>query len=147
MILSSMIAVMAMAPQATPNLKISFKSATSKVVSGVVEVSLPEGWHAYQNPPKSEYETPLKVESKTKGFKLTSVMYPKGIPITSSGSETLAYEGVVVVPFKAEIAKTLKPKAGKYEATLNVSFQICNDSSCMPPSSATAKLVWKASAK
>jgi thioredoxin:protein disulfide reductase len=147
MVLTTALVLVAMQPQATPTLKVTIKSATLRAVTGVVEVDLPDGWHAYQNPPKSQYETPLKLESKTKGFKISSVAYPKGLPMVSSGSETLVYEGVVSLPFKAELAKNLKPSKGKFSANLSVSYQICNDSSCLPPASTSIALSWKAAAK
>lgn len=124
----------------TPTVKFSVESAQKDVVKGTLTVTLPEGWHAYQNPPKSEFENPLTLASKTKGFTFSKISYPAGKPMTSFGNETLVYEGEVKIPFQGKIAKSLKPNNGAYALELEVSYQICNESTCKPPASTKAKV-------
>lgn len=143
MMLSTLLATV-LAVQAKPEVSVTvnFKPDTNgKSGSGTVVVSFGEGWHAYQNPPKSEYDTPLTVASATKGFKLTEVKYPAGQPLPDK-EDTLVYEGKVEVPFKATLGKELKPKKGKYEVAVKVGYQICNASTCLPPTSVEGKFSW-----
>ncbi len=125
--------------------KVTVDSLKKDVVKGTVTVNLPEGWHAYQNPPKSEWENPLTVKSKTKGFTFSKLSYPAGKAMSSFGSETLVYEGEVKIPFEAKIAKTVKAKKGAYTFNFEISYQICNESTCKPPASLDASVVVKVS--
>lgn len=126
-----------------PTVKVEVKGAKDGVVTGTVTVGLPKGWHAYQNPPKSEYENPLTVTSKTKGLKLTKVVYPKGHLVTAFGNESLVYEGTVKVTFTGKVDKALKLDKGEYKAELDLGYQLCNDSTCIPPASMVTKISWK----
>lgn len=124
-----------------PQLSFKIESAKKDVVKGNLTVTIPSGWHAYQNPPKSEFENPLKLESTTKGFTMAKINYPKGIPMKSSGMDSLVYEGAVKIPFEGKIGSSMKPnKNGTYEIAFTVSYQFCNDSTCIPPSTLKAKL-------
>ena len=123
-----------------PKLRFKIESAKSDTVKGSLTVSIPTGWHGYQNPPKSEFENPLKFESTTKGFTLTKVSYPAGKAMKSSGMDSLVYEGDVVIPFEGKIDKTLKPKNGMVGVDFKISYQFCDASTCIPPSTLKAKL-------
>jgi DsbC/DsbD-like thiol-disulfide interchange protein len=133
------------APPVTLSAEVAKVSATK--IEGSITVKLPEGWHAYQNPPKSEYENPLKVETKTPKFKLRKVSYPMGELKPSQGGESLVYEGDVKIPFVASLAKGFMAKKGVFSADLIVSYQICSATSCIPPTEAKVKLTWKAPKK
>lgn len=142
MVLTSALAV---AMLQAPKLEIGVTSKVGKggVVTGSVSVKIPDGWHAYQNPPKSEFENPLTLTSKTKGFKLTKVVYPKGIAAQSSGMDSLIYEGTIKISFEGKAEKSLKPVKGAFSADLEIGYQLCDASTCIPPTSAMAKLTWK----
>lgn len=102
--------------------------------SGTVILTLPQGFHGYQNPPMRDYEIPVKVESATKAFTLKP-KYPKGVLISAAGAETMAYEGEVKVPFTFNLPK----KPGTYTLEIKASYQLCNDSNCWPPESVSTK--------
>ena len=124
-----------------PQLKFNIESAKKDTVKGTVTVTIPAGWHAYQNPPKSEFENPLKFETTTKGFTMAKINYPKGVAMKSAGVDSLVYEGSVKIPFEGKLAKTVKPgKNGMVELLFTVSYQFCNDSTCIPPSTLKAKV-------
>ncbi len=126
--------------QPAPEIHFNIESAKKDVIKGNVTITIPEGWHAYQNPPKSEFENPLKVEGTTKGF-TAKFVYPKGEAMKSSGMDSLVYVGKVKIPFEGKIAKTIKPqKNGMYHFEFKISYQFCNDSTCIPPSSLNAKV-------
>lgn len=114
-------------------------------VTGKVTVTIPDGWHGYQNPPASEYENPIKLSSKTKGFTFTKISYPKGEDYVSSGNKSKVYFNSVVIPFEAKSDSKLKPTKGQYVVKFAVDYQLCSDRSCIPPDTATFELSWKAS--
>lgn len=128
-----------------PSIKVTVDSVKKDVVKGSVVVSLPEGWHAYQNPPKSKYENPLALSSKTKGFTLSKVVYPKGKAMNSFGNDTLVYEGDVKIAFEGKIGKTVKMKNGAYTFDFDIAYQICNESTCQPPANSKASITVKPS--
>ena len=142
--ITSALTMLLLAQTAKPEFSVSVKPGKAGAISGTVTVKLPEGWHAYQNPPKSEYENPLKIESKTKGFKLTKVSYPKGETLKSSGSKTLGYVGNVDIPFEGKFDTSIKPTKGTYSVAIEVSYQICSDRSCIAPDSTKLIIKWKA---
>ena len=104
MIASSLVAL-SMVAAPVLEFKVSATPGKDGLVTGTLTVKIPEGWHAYQNPPKSEYENPVTLTSKTKKFKLTKVTYPKGIAMMSSGSDSLVYEGSIKIDFAGSFEK------------------------------------------
>lgn len=121
-------------PTAAPariELKLDQKTAPiGGTVKGRVLVTFSPGWHGYQNPPMRDYEIPLKVEGATKDVKLKAV-YPKGELKDFAGAQTLMYEGLVAVPITLSVPK----KKGLYKFELTVSYQQCNEGTCLPPES------------
>jgi len=121
-------------PTAAPariELKLDAKTApVGGALKGQVWVTFAAGWHGYQNPPMRDYEIPLKIEGATKEVKVKAV-YPKGELKDFAGAQTLMYEGLVKVP----ITVTVPKKTGAYKFELNVSYQQCNEGTCLPPES------------
>jgi DsbC/DsbD-like thiol-disulfide interchange protein len=103
-------------------------------VSGIVTLKLPDGWHAYQNPPMKDSEIPvtLRPASGNPSFRCD---YPKGAATKLFGEDTIVYEGSIAVPFTFETTK----KPGKYAFSLIVGYQMCDDSQCLPESKVTLK--------
>lgn len=98
-------------------------------VSGTVTIIIPDGWHAYQNPPTDKAaQTPVTVSSPDKTVTLKSAKYPKGIMMDSFGTKSAVYEGTIKIP----ISLVFK-NAGKTTAKLKVLYMQCNDKTCMPP--------------
>lgn len=117
------------APDPKVELKLDAKQAApGGMIKGKVVVTFAPGWHGYQNPPKNDFEIPLKVESATKDLKVKAT-YPKGTQKPFMGEATMMYEGTVTIP----IVLTLPKKKGEYPFKLEVSYQQCDDSSCLPP--------------
>jgi len=100
----------------------------NKAVTGTVTITIPDGWHAYQNPPTDKYQTPITVSTQDKNIVLKNIKYPKGVMHESQGIKSAVYEGTIKVPFSA----TFK-KAGKQTAKFRVLYQQCNEQTCMPP--------------
>ncbi|OWU64889.1 MAG: hypothetical protein CBB60_007505 [Armatimonadetes bacterium Cent15-Ar3] len=142
MIASSLIAISLLRAPVL-EFKVSATPGKDGAVSGSLTVKIPAGWHAYQNPPKSEFENPVVLSTATKKFKLSKVTYPKGEAKMSSGNESLVYEGTIKIDFVGGFEKGFKPGKKGYEATLDLAYQLCDDSTCIPPTSTAVKLVWK----
>ena len=112
-------------------------------VQAVVEITFAEGLHGYQNPPKEDYQIPVKVAFDCKGFVFAKPAYPKGVMRAIGGdpNPTPVYEGTLKIP----VTVTVPKKPGATEIKVTVSYQQCNDSACFPPSTVTgaAKLIVK----
>lgn len=121
-------------PKATIKVVIDKVKPGATTGTGTVILTLPEGFHGYQNPPMRDYEIPIKVESVTKSLPIKP-KYPKGLLINAAGSETLAYEGEVKIPFSFSLPK----KPGTYSLEVKAGYQLCNDSNCWPPETVSAK--------
>jgi len=106
------------------------------VVKGKAMVRFGEGWHGYQNPPTDSYQNPVTLKLDTKGFKLSKVVYPKGVMKDFGGTPTAVYEGEITINFEFVAPK----KVGKHALKFSVDYQQCNDSTCLPPSSATVNM-------
>ncbi len=144
--ITSIAAVLFVAQGLQPAPEIHFKDVSAKknIIKGTFTITVPTGWHAYQNPPKSEFENPLKIEAVTKGLKLTKITYPKGEAMKSAGMDSLVYMGMVTIPFEGKFDGTIKPqKTGKTKFEFKISYQFCNDSTCIPPSTLNARVELK----
>lgn len=106
------------------------------VVSGDVQVSIPGGLHANQNPPNVEGFIPVSVSVKSGGT-LVSARYPKGeLKRFAFSEEPLAvYEGDIRIPIQVRLPADAK---GEVPVEVAVQVQMCNDSSCFPPEVITA---------
>jgi len=103
-----------------------------KTIKATLTLTFAEGLHAYQNPPSSEFQIPLKITA-SKGSVIGKVYYPKGIPMTMGGDPTpaMVYEGTIEIPVEIKLGK----KAGKSVVKLTIDYQQCNESTCFPPAS------------
>ncbi|MER3412682.1 MAG: hypothetical protein C4341_00265 [Armatimonadota bacterium] len=127
----------AVAQQAKANLRFDVRSAKpGAVVPGVVEVRIPTGLHANQNPPNVDGFIPVSISLKTGGT-LVSAEYPKGKMKTFGFSdEPLAvYEGNIRIPIRVRLPANAQ---GEVPVEVAVQVQMCDDSSCFPPDIVTA---------
>lgn len=118
------------------SVKMATATATvGKPLKGTLSLTLPEGWHGYQNPPAGEFDIPVKLSATDAGVKLGKVEYPKGKEMKMEGQDkpTMVYEGTISVPFTVVATK---PASG---LSFRVDYQLCNSSSCLPPDSLTVK--------
>lgn len=103
------------------------------------KVTIPVGWHAYQNPPASEFENPLTLAFDKKSvFKVTGLAYPKGVAKTVGGVKTVIYEDAVTIRFDVTVPKGTKP--GKVSVPMKLGYQLCSDATCRPPAELPLKL-------
>lgn len=106
-----------------------------------LKATLPEGWHAYQNPPSDEYQNPLEVMIVGKGLPAFKVSYPKGEDYLdqNTSKKIKVYMGTVTM----QATNKARLKAGTFNANVTLRYQLCNETTCLPPKSIskTAKIV------
>lgn len=105
-------------------------AVVGKGLEGTLFLKIPEGLHGYQNPPADEFENPITLRVKGKGFKLFAVRYPVGKEFKMAGAEkpSKVYEGGIDVPFYL-----IPTMPGVRQVEFEVDYQFCNESSCFPP--------------
>jgi DsbC/DsbD-like thiol-disulfide interchange protein len=129
--------VVAMAQAPKPEVSLKPAATTAKVnaeVKADVWVTIPDGLHAYQNPPAKDYQIPLKISASDANTKVVKVTYPKGVKGVAGGEESMVYEGKV----KVQIVLKAPAAAGKKTFKVKVNYQFCDDSTCFAPSSVEA---------
>jgi DsbC/DsbD-like thiol-disulfide interchange protein len=126
-------------PEATAKLVLPKTATSGKAFSATVVVTLPDGWHAYQNPPTKDFQIPVTISTTSKTIKIKKITYPKGVMKQFAGELTAVHEGTVKIP----VSVILTGKPGANDVAMNVVVQICDDNSCMPPK----KLALKGSIK
>ncbi|MER3496702.1 MAG: hypothetical protein C4320_08010 [Armatimonadota bacterium] len=122
-------------------IKVELAAVTVKVgqsVQASAKVTIPSPYHAYQNPPFSEFENPLKLVGTSKAITLNQFVYPPGLAKVIAGGESRIYEGVVTVKFRVTAPKSAKP--GVIRIPVRVEYQLCTATTCLPPTSLTTSL-------
>lgn len=136
LVLAGFVSILALAAAQAPKPKATLAWSQTAVtggsnLTGRLTIDLPAGHHAYPNPPAKDYNIPVKVVSDDKTVKMVKVTYPKGETKMAGGEMTSVYEDKVVIPVEV---KTPAAK-GKKTIRLKVSYQLCNETSCFPPTS------------
>jgi hypothetical protein len=124
------------APSSKVSVTMTGPAIVGKAMKGVIKLTIPDGFHAYANPPSSEYLIPVKLSLDGKVFGKLAVTYPVGTPMTVVGEDkpVAVYEGTVSIPFSV-----IPSKAGKQSLKLRLESQLCDDHACLPP--ATSAIV------
>ncbi|MEQ1823149.1 MAG: protein-disulfide reductase DsbD N-terminal domain-containing protein [Fimbriimonadaceae bacterium] len=126
-------------PKATFKLQLPPKVTVGKSFTATLVVTFPNGWHGYQNPPTNKFLNAVTVRS-AQGAKFGKASYPKGVMKTVAGEKIAIYEGVVKIPVTLTVSKP-----GAQNIKLDVLYQQCNDSTCMPPAIKSVSASVKAS--
>jgi thiol:disulfide interchange protein DsbD len=136
--LAFLVATVARAQSASVALKLDAAQAKpGEELSGTVTVSIPQGFHANQNPPSEEGFLPVVV-SVASGGELVSARYPKGVmkKFGFSDSPLAVYEGAVRIPVRIRLPESAQ---GEWKIKVNVQVQMCDDLSCYPPQTISAE--------
>jgi len=114
---------------------LSVTSENRGVIHGIATATIEPGWHINSNKPLDEYLIPTEFTLAGR-HTLLKVSYPPHVERTFSFSPdpVAVYEGTVRFPFEA------KRSAGPSGLEAKLSYQACNDSVCLPPSSVAARL-------
>ncbi len=124
--------------------KISVQKPVTEVQKGkqfTVDLTaiINSSWHINSNKPNDEFLIPSVVSAKGKGIKLISVKYPKPHELSLSFSETpvSVFEGKTNIGLTFQILESAA--VGKQQVEVVLDYQACNDVSCLPPNSTSAK--------
>lgn len=98
-----------------------------------------QGWHINSNEPLDSYLIPTVLEfHAAKGIEILRIIYPAPTvrKLAISKNDMSLYDGTVVFGAEIRISKDCKP--GRYPIEAMLSYQGCNDISCIEPARATA---------
>jgi len=104
-------------------------------------VTIEPGWHVNAHKPTFEYLIPTELSLKLPvGWKAEPAQYPAAEMKTFSFEKTplAVYAGDVVILTRTQVPAGTKPGTYPVEAALR--YQACNDSQCLPPVTAQAKI-------
>mgnify|MGYP000182778640 CR=1 FL=1 len=141
--LGAIVALLALAAPPVPKVSVSWdppKVAPRATARATIAVELPDGFHAYANPPSRPELIPLSVEllNPPKGVKAT-FRYPAGeLRLLGADPQPVSvYEGTV------RIAATVvaPPDDGKHPLRFRVSLQQCDDTQCFMPQEVEVRTV------
>ena len=101
-----------------------------------LELNIKEGWHINSNKPLDEFLIPTKISIanfENSFFNLEKVVYPPAQEVTLSFSDKpiSAWEGKVYVGAAIKVPSDMQP--GLYKFIVEVEYQSCNNSTCLPP--------------
>lgn len=141
--LGAIVALVALSAPPAPKVSIGWaapKVAPRAIARATISVELPDGFHAYANPPSRPELIPLTVELLTppKGVK-ASFRYPAG-ELRSFGADpqpVSVYEGTVRIA--ATVAAPDSP--GRHALQFKVSLQQCDDGQCFMPQEVEVRTV------
>jgi thiol:disulfide interchange protein len=104
-------------------------------------VTIAPGWHVNADKPTFDYLIPTVLELQLPaGWTAASLRYPKAKMQTFAfETQPLAvYDGEVAIVAEVQVPAGTAP--GKVPVAAVLSYQACNDSQCLPPTTAEAKL-------
>lgn len=124
--------------------KLSVQSSIGEIKQGkqfTVDLiaSINPSWHINSNKPNDEFLIPTVVSVKGNGIKLVKVKYPKAreLKLSFSDSPVSVFEGETKIGLTLEVQKDAS--IGKQRVGIVLDYQACNDVTCLPPNSASAK--------
>lgn len=98
-----------------------------------IQLKIKESWHINSAKVLDDYSVPTNISiGNAKGFKIKNIQYPEGklTPISWGGTMSL-YEGSVLINAQLLLDKSMQE--GENELEIIVSYQACNDITCMSP--------------
>lgn len=110
----------------------AYAAGSTARLATVLEIE--PGWHANSNTPTFEYLIPTTVElAVPAGWSAPELRYPAGAmkAFAFADQPLSVFEGKVVVIASLALPRDLA--AGAHPVAVTVTYQACNDSSCLPP--------------
>ncbi len=107
----------------------------------VARMTIEAGWHTNSNRPTFDYLIPTELELELPaGWKAASVSYPEGeMESFAFADQPLSvYAGEVELPATVSVPADARP--GTVPIAARLSYQACDDRSCLPPTTAEARL-------
>jgi DsbC/DsbD-like thiol-disulfide interchange protein len=111
------------------------KVHAGETFQAAVRLEIGPGWHINGNPASDEFLVPTTLEIKDLDgpFRVRDVVYPEAVSsrFAFSENEVAVYSGRVIIGMTLEANADLAP--GNYRLKGTVTWQACNDISCLPP--------------
>jgi thiol:disulfide interchange protein DsbD len=106
----------------------------------VLNTSIKELWHINSNKPNDEFLIASKVSAQNEAVTLTSINYPqpKELKLEFSEKPVSVFSGDIKIELSFTVNKNTA--SGKYTVPVKLSYQACNDQTCMPPTDVSEKL-------
>ena len=124
--------------------KLSVQNPTSEIQKGQLfavdlVAAINPSWHINSNKPNDEFLIPTVVSAKGNGIKLVKVRYPKPLELKFSFSESpvSVFEGETKIGLTFEVQENAA--VGKQAVEVVLDYQACNDVTCLPPNTVSAK--------
>ncbi|VAX25664.1 Cytochrome c-type biogenesis protein DsbD, protein-disulfide reductase, partial [hydrothermal vent metagenome] len=118
--------------------KVKLYSSFNKVqknseVKVAIKLNIDEGWHINSNVPNEDYLIPTEVIIDSSKIEVMSIQYPKAKDIKFSFSDVpvSVYDGEVYVGVILKVPESAK--LGILEVPIRITYQACNDATCMAP--------------
>jgi len=117
------------------------KVQSNSEIKIAVEIDILEHYHINSNKPKDEFLIPTELIIKSNDVQVVSISYPEAKDVTFSFSDekVSVYDGVEFIGAVLKISESAK--IGVIEIPIEISYQACNDQSCMAPTSAYDTLI------
>lgn len=101
-----------------------------------VEIEIDKEYHINSNTPKDDFLIPTELLIKSSDVSVISISYPEAHDVTFSFSDesVSVYDGINFIGAILKVSESAK--IGIIKIPIEVSYQACNDASCMAPTSA-----------
>lgn len=110
-------------------------------IKAAIKVNIEDKWHINSNKPNEEFLIPtVLLVSSDAGIESKNILYPSPKEILLGFSETpvSVYEGTIYIGVLLKIPN--KIKNGEYKVKITLSYQGCDDATCLPPNTAETYL-------
>jgi len=129
----------------TDLVKINLSQGNWKVDAGsqfkiVLNASIKESWHINSNKPNDDFLIASKVTAKSGAVTLANINYPqpKELKLEFSEKPVSVFGGDIKIELTFTVNKNTA--SGKYTIPVKLSYQACNDQTCMPPTDVSENL-------
>ncbi|MDZ7821095.1 MAG: protein-disulfide reductase DsbD [Candidatus Marinimicrobia bacterium] len=121
-----------------PIVRFSVPEKTLEMTAGgsrecVAEINIREGWHINSAETPDEYSVPTEITlEEGSGFEIRNIDYPEGKTLSTAwGGKMSLYEGDIRIPVTLQAGSGVQ--SGEHALRLTLSYQGCNDASCLAP--------------
>lgn len=107
-----------------------------------VKADIEETWHINSHQPNEDFLIATKVElAGDVGFQLADIKYPeaKDLEFGFSDNPVSVYEGGIIIGGIVKVAAGME--LGEYNLPVKLTYQACNDATCLPPKSVEKELL------
>ncbi|MCK5086082.1 MAG: sulfite exporter TauE/SafE family protein, partial [Melioribacteraceae bacterium] len=98
-----------------------------------LKISISESWHINSNKPNEDFLIATEIQLQSDKFNFALIKFPEAEDIEFSFSDlpVSVYEGEIIIGAVIHIPEGIQE--GEYEIPIILTYQACNDATCMPP--------------